>query len=93
MGLGVLWVSVHVRILNEFLNNNVNRTVTTTRKNAKFLVSGKIPDNKNFKNGSNDGQNWEADDTDGNDTGMSSHNNGHVKFDTPKVPVIFVLGM
>jgi len=38
---------------------------------------------------------WEADDTDGtfrNDTGMYTHNNGHVKFNAPKVPVIFVLG-
>lgn len=60
-----------------------------------ILISDKIPDDKNFKIGSKDGQNWEADDiedTHRNDTGMYPHSNGHVKFDTPKVPVIFVLG-
>lgn len=57
--------------------------------------SDKIPDDKNFKNGSNNRQTWEADDTDEayrNDTGMYSNSNGHVKFDVPRVPVIFVLG-
>ncbi|KAE9528645.1 hypothetical protein AGLY_012220 [Aphis glycines] len=57
--------------------------------------SNKIPDDEHFKNGSKDRQNWEADDIDNsnrNDTGMFPYTNGHVKFDTPKVPVIFVLG-
>lgn len=59
------------------------------------MVSDKIPDDKNFNNGSNDRQIWDADDTDEtfrNDNEMFAHSNGHVKFDTPKVPVIFVLG-
>uniref|UniRef100_A0A2S2NRY9 Adenylate kinase isoenzyme 5 n=1 Tax=Schizaphis graminum TaxID=13262 RepID=A0A2S2NRY9_SCHGA len=59
------------------------------------LDTDKIPDDEHFKNGSKDRQNWEADDIDNsnrNDTGMFAYTNGHVKFDTPKVPVIFVLG-
>ncbi|XP_022174569.1 adenylate kinase isoenzyme 5 [Myzus persicae] len=59
------------------------------------LDTDKIPDDEQFKNGSKDRENWEADDTDNtnrNDTGMFAYTNGHVKFDTPKVPVIFVLG-
>lgn len=60
-----------------------------------IIISDKIPDDKNFKNGSKGRQIWDADDIDEayrNDTGMFTHNNGHVKFDSPKVPVIFVLG-
>lgn len=60
-----------------------------------ILISDKIPDDNSFKIGSKDRQSWEADDiadTYRNDTGMFSNSNGHVKFDTPKVPVIFVLG-
>lgn len=60
-----------------------------------FFITDKIPDDEHFKNGSKDRQNWEADDIDNsnrNDTGMFPYTNGHVKFDTPKVPVIFVLG-
>lgn len=59
------------------------------------MVSDKIPDDKNFNKGSKDRQIWDADDTSEtfrNDTDMFTHSNGHVKFDTPKVPVIFVLG-
>ncbi|XP_025198830.1 adenylate kinase isoenzyme 5 [Melanaphis sacchari] len=59
------------------------------------LDTDKIPDDEHFKNGSNGRQNWEADDidnTNSNNTGMFPYTNGHVKFDTPKVPVIFVLG-
>jgi len=60
-----------------------------------FFIADKIPDDEHFKNGSKDRHNWEADDIDDtnrNDTGMFAYTNGHVKFDTPKVPVIFVLG-
>lgn len=60
-----------------------------------FGYSDKIPDDKNFKNGSKDKEIWDADDVDdtyGNDTGMYTNENGYVKFNTPKVPVIFVLG-
>lgn len=59
-------------------------------------VSDKIPDDKYFNNGSKDRHSWEADnadDTYGNDNnGTFSHDRGHVKFDAPRVPVIFVLG-
>lgn len=59
-----------------------------------FVISDKVPDDKNLKNGSKDRQIWETDDTDDykNDMGMFTNSNGYVKFDTPKVPVIFVLG-
>ncbi|XP_015373047.1 PREDICTED: adenylate kinase isoenzyme 5 [Diuraphis noxia] len=59
------------------------------------LDTDKIPDDEHFKNGSKDRDNWEADDIENankNDAGMFAYTNGHVKFDTPKVPVIFVLG-
>lgn len=63
--------------------------------NITDIISDKIPDDNNFNNGSQDRQVWEANDTEEtsrNDTGMYTHNNGHVKFSTPRVPVIFVLG-
>lgn len=59
-----------------------------------IFISDKVPDEKNFKNGPNDRQVWDANDLDEtyrNDTDML-HSHSHVKFDTPKVPVIFVLG-
>ncbi|VVC25870.1 Hypothetical protein CINCED_3A019684 [Cinara cedri] len=59
------------------------------------LDTDRIPDEKNYKNGSKDRHSWDADDnneTYGNNGGTYSHEHGHVKFDTPKVPVIFVLG-
>jgi len=62
---------------------------------TQFFITDKIPDDEHFKNGSRDRDNWEADDIDNsnrNDAGMFTYTNGHVKFDTPKVPVIFVLG-
>lgn len=64
-------------------------------KNSVIWFSDKIPDDNYFKNGSKDRQIWEAgdvDDTSRNDTDMFKNSNGHVKFDIPKVPVIFVLG-
>ncbi|XP_025405073.1 adenylate kinase isoenzyme 5 [Sipha flava] len=59
------------------------------------LDTDKNPDDKHFENGPKERHIWEADDSDEtyrNDTGMFTHINSHVKFDTPKVPVIFVLG-
>jgi hypothetical protein len=55
-----------------------------------IFITDKIPDDEQFKIDSKD---WEEDDIDDrNDTDMFAYTNGHVKFDTPKVPVIFVLG-
>lgn len=60
-----------------------------------LFITDKIPDDEHFQNGSKNRQSWEADDigdTNRNDPGMLSYTHGHVKFDTPRVPVIFVLG-
>jgi hypothetical protein len=63
--------------------------------NNRVIIPDKNPDDKHFENGPKERHIWEADDSDEtyrNDTGMFTHINSHVKFDTPKVPVIFVLG-